>query len=69
MQGDIPDEVKAQIINALGSKLSMDLDELEAHDPEYEPSNRNQKLALQYREQCRKVLEGTLISLSEPEVP
>ena len=69
MQGDIPDEVKAQIINALGSKLSMDLDELEAHDPEYEPSNRNQELALQYREQCRKVLEGTLISLSAPEEP
>ena len=67
LRGDIDAGVRGQIVAALGSKLSMDLDELEAHDPEYEPANRNQELALQYREQCRKVLEGALINLSTPD--
>ena len=67
MRGTMPPEVKSKIINALGSKLSMDLEELETHDPEYEASNRNQEVALHYREQCRNVLEHALIRLSAPE--
>ncbi len=67
LRGNIPQAVKTHIIDALGSKLSMDLEELETHDPEYEPSNRNQELAVDYREQCRKVLECSLIRLSAPE--
>ncbi|RYP49520.1 hypothetical protein DL768_004786 [Monosporascus sp. mg162] len=64
MQGNIPAGLKEKIINALGSKLSMDLEEIEAHDPQYAPSNRNQQLALHYREQCKKVLERALTTLA-----
>ncbi|RYP75334.1 hypothetical protein DL771_002430 [Monosporascus sp. 5C6A] len=63
MQGSIPAGLKEKIIDALGSKLSMDLEEIEAHDPQYAASNRNQRLALQYREQCKKVLERALTTL------
>ncbi|KAH9886361.1 SET domain-containing protein [Xylariomycetidae sp. FL2044] len=64
MSGNIPKEQLHNIVDALGSKLSVDLEELEACDPEYEACNRNQELALAYREQCRKVLGNTLQSLS-----
>ncbi|RYP72764.1 hypothetical protein DL769_004380 [Monosporascus sp. CRB-8-3] len=64
MQGNIPAGLKEKIINALGSKLSMDLEEIEAHDPQYAASNWNQQLALHYREQCKKVLERALTSLA-----
>ncbi|KAI2602475.1 SET domain-containing protein [Hypoxylon sp. NC1633] len=63
MRGDIPGEVLTRIINALGSKLSTDLEDIEVHEPEYEAANRNQQLALRYREQCRKVLENALRGL------
>ncbi|KAI1371760.1 SET domain-containing protein [Hypoxylon crocopeplum] len=63
MRGDIPGEVLAKIVNALGSKLSIDLEGVEVNEPEYEAANRNQQLAIGYREQCRKVLENALRSL------
>ncbi|KAG4221511.1 hypothetical protein PC116_g30013 [Phytophthora cactorum] len=63
MQGDIRKEVLRKIVDILGSKLSMDLEEIEANEPEYEASNSNQQLAMLYREQCMKVLENTLRSL------
>ncbi|RYP11389.1 hypothetical protein DL764_000043 [Monosporascus ibericus] len=64
LQGNIPAGLKGKIINALGSKISMDLEEIEAHDPKYAASNRNQQLALHYREQCKKVLEHALTTLA-----
>ncbi|KAI0393216.1 SET domain-containing protein [Xylariaceae sp. FL0594] len=64
MQGRIPPEVLGELIDALGTKLTMDLEEIEAHDPPYEPANPNQELALRYREQCKKVLDQALASLS-----
>ncbi|KAI1104810.1 SET domain-containing protein [Jackrogersella minutella] len=63
MRGDIPGEVLEKIVNSLGSKLSIDLEDVEESEPEYEASNRNQQLAVCYREQCRKVLESALRSL------
>ncbi|KAI0112307.1 SET domain-containing protein [Hypoxylon sp. NC0597] len=63
MRGDIPGEVLRKIIDSLGSKLSIDLEDIEVNEPEYEAVNRNQQLALRYREQCRKVLENALRSL------
>ncbi|KAI1343703.1 hypothetical protein F5Y15DRAFT_426299 [Xylariaceae sp. FL0016] len=64
MQGKISDVMLERIVNALGSKLSMDLETIEAQDPEYEPANSNQQVAFTYREQCKKVLGNTLLSLS-----
>ncbi|KAI5864110.1 SET domain-containing protein [Durotheca rogersii] len=63
MRGDIPEEVLTRIVDSLGSKLSIDLNEIEVNDPEYEAVNRNQQLAVQYREQCQKVLRNALRSL------
>ncbi|KAI0834011.1 SET domain-containing protein [Hypoxylon sp. FL0890] len=63
MRGDIPGEVLGKIVNSLGSKLSVDLEDIEVNEPEYEAVNRNQQLALHYREQCRKVLENALRSM------
>ncbi|KAI2611437.1 SET domain-containing protein [Hypoxylon fragiforme] len=63
MRGEIPGEVLSKIINALGSKLSIDLDDLETNEPEYEAANHNQELATCYRDQCRYVLESALRSL------
>ncbi|KAI1134309.1 SET domain-containing protein [Hypoxylon sp. FL0543] len=63
MRGDIPGEVLGKIIDSLGSKLSIDLESIEVNEPEYEAINRNQQLALDYREQCRKVLENALRSM------
>ncbi|OTB12013.1 hypothetical protein K445DRAFT_204668 [Daldinia sp. EC12] len=63
MRGDIRKEVLRKIVDILGSKLSMDLEEIEENEPEYEASNSNQQLAMLYREQCMKVLENTLRSL------
>ncbi|OTB04555.1 hypothetical protein M426DRAFT_152616 [Hypoxylon sp. CI-4A] len=63
MRGEIPDEVLEKIVNSLGSKLSIDLEEIEINEPEYEPANRNQQLATQYRDQCSKVLQNALRSL------
>jgi protein-histidine N-methyltransferase len=64
MQGRIPREVLGELIDALGTKLTIDLEEIEAHDPPYEASNQNQELAFRYREQCKKVLDRALASLS-----
>ncbi|CAJ2510608.1 Uu.00g062330.m01.CDS01 [Anthostomella pinea] len=64
MRGKIPEALLEQIVDALGSKLSIDLEALEQFGPEYEAVNRNQELALLYREQCRKVLMNALLSLS-----
>ncbi|KAJ2969377.1 hypothetical protein NUW58_g10003 [Xylaria curta] len=64
MQGNIPPELLEEIIDSLGTKLSIDLEEIEQHDPPYEATNRNQELALLYRSQCKKVLDYALASLS-----
>ncbi|KAI2468861.1 SET domain-containing protein [Annulohypoxylon bovei var. microspora] len=63
MRGEIPDEVLRKIIDSLGSKLSIDLEDVEVNEPEYEGTNRNQQLAICYREQCAKVLQMALRSL------
>ncbi|KAI1388177.1 SET domain-containing protein [Hypoxylon trugodes] len=63
MRGEIPGEVVTKIVDSLGSKLSMDLEEIEVNEPEYEPTNRNQQLAIEHRDQCKKVLENALRSL------
>ncbi|KAI1324402.1 SET domain-containing protein [Xylariaceae sp. FL0255] len=65
MQGKIPESIQHQIIDALSAKLNIDLEELELNNPEYEPANRNQTLALLYREQCKNVLRNALTSLSD----
>ncbi|KAI5920877.1 hypothetical protein F4810DRAFT_680867 [Camillea tinctor] len=67
MQGNISKALLDKIVDALGSKLSMDLEELELQDPEYEPVNKNQELAMLYRNQCKKVLGNVLLSLSTAE--
>ncbi|KAI8957631.1 SET domain-containing protein [Daldinia sp. FL1419] len=63
LRGEIQDEVLRKIVDTLGAKLSLDLEEMEITEPEYEPINSNQKLAVIYREQCRKVLQNALRSL------
>ncbi|KAI1471795.1 SET domain-containing protein [Daldinia caldariorum] len=63
MQGDIQHEVLRKIVDILGSKLSIDLEEIEVNEPEYEANNSNQELAVLYREQCVRVLESALCSL------
>ncbi|KAI0171734.1 SET domain-containing protein [Hypoxylon sp. FL1284] len=63
MRGEISEEVLEKIINTLGAKLSIDLQEIVENEPEYEAANRNQHLALCYREQCSRVLENALRSL------
>ncbi|KAI0008756.1 SET domain-containing protein [Xylariaceae sp. FL0662B] len=68
MRGDIPADLILTIVNTLGSKLSIDLEEIEANEPEYEPANRNQELATRYTEQCKKVLVNTLRSLMTADV-
>ncbi|KAI1158134.1 SET domain-containing protein [Nemania serpens] len=64
MQGSIPQGLLDEIIGCLGAKLTMDLEEIERHDPPYEAANPNQELALLYRAQCKKVLDNALASLS-----
>ncbi|KAI4868167.1 SET domain-containing protein [Hypoxylon rubiginosum] len=63
MRGDISEQVLEKIINSLGAKMSIDLEDIEENEPEYEAANRNQHLATCYRDQCRKVLENALRSL------
>ncbi|KAI0376416.1 SET domain-containing protein [Hypomontagnella monticulosa] len=63
MSGDIEGEILEKIVNSLGAKLSIDLEDINENEPEYEAANRNQELAIRYREQCRKVLENVLRSL------
>ncbi|KAI0185199.1 SET domain-containing protein [Xylaria flabelliformis] len=64
MRGRIPPRLLEEIIDSLGTKLSIDLEEIELHDPPYEAANKNQELALLYRRQCKKVLDHALASLS-----
>ncbi|KAI2622278.1 SET domain-containing protein [Xylaria nigripes] len=64
MRGKIPAGILDEIIDALGTKLTIDLEEIELHDPPYEAANQNQELALLYRTQCKKVLDQALTSLS-----
>ncbi|KAI3329760.1 SET domain-containing protein [Ustulina deusta] len=64
MQGRIPRGLLEEIINALGTKLTIDLEEIERHDPPFEATNQNQELSLLYRSQCKKVLDHALASLS-----
>ncbi|KAI1204491.1 SET domain-containing protein [Annulohypoxylon truncatum] len=63
MRGEIADEILRKIIDSLGSKLSVDLEDLEINEPDYEAANRNQQLVVRYREQCWSVLENALRSL------
>jgi len=73
LAGDIPEELTDEIINALGTKLSIDLEKIEAAEAEMqasgkaEPRNGNQQIALLYRNQCKHVLENALASLSGDE--
>lgn len=73
LAGDIPEDVTDEIINALGTKLSIDLEKIEAAEAEMqasgkgEPRNGNQQVALLYRNQCKRVLENALASLSGDE--
>lgn len=73
LAGDIPEDVTDEIINALGTKLSIDLEKIEAAEVEMqasgkgEPRNGNQQVALLYRNQCKRVLENALASLSGDE--
>ncbi|KAI1434004.1 SET domain-containing protein [Xylaria sp. CBS 124048] len=64
MRGEIPEELLQEIVDSLGTKLSIDLEEMEVHDPPYEAVNSNQELAVLYRAQCQKVLDCALASLS-----
>ncbi|KAI1151490.1 SET domain-containing protein [Nemania diffusa] len=64
MQGRIPQGLLEEIIDSVGTKLTIDLEEIECHDPPYEATNSNQELALLYRRQCKKVLDHALTSLS-----
>ncbi|KAI1192624.1 SET domain-containing protein [Nemania serpens] len=64
MQGRIPQGLLDEIIGYLGEKLTMDLENIERHDPPYEATNPNQELALIYRTQCKNVLCNALASLS-----
>jgi hypothetical protein len=67
MQGRISQGLLEEIIDSLGTKLTIDLEEIELHDPPYEATNPNQELALLYRHQCKKVLDHALASLSHAE--
>ncbi|KAI1299884.1 SET domain-containing protein [Xylaria venustula] len=69
MEGRLSQELFEEIIDALGTKLTIDLEEIELHDPPYEPINSNQELALLYRSQCKKVLMNALASLSNAAEP
>ncbi|KAK5635921.1 hypothetical protein RRF57_011633 [Xylaria bambusicola] len=64
LQGRISQGLLEEIVDTLGTKLTLDLEEIEAHDPPYEATNHNQELALLYRVQCKKVLDHALSSLS-----
>ncbi|KAI0515163.1 SET domain-containing protein [Xylaria bambusicola] len=64
LQGRISQGLLGEIVDALGTKLTLDLEEIELHDPSYEATNQNQELALLYRVQCKKVLDRALSSLS-----
>jgi hypothetical protein len=67
MRGRIPQKRLEDIIDNLGTKLTIDLEEIELHDSPYEATNHNQELALLYRGQCKKVLDHALASLSSVE--
>ncbi|KAI0966080.1 SET domain-containing protein [Xylaria arbuscula] len=69
MQGRLPQELFEEIIDSLGTKLTIDLEKIELHDPPYESTNSNQELALRYRGQCKKVLIDALASLSNAAEP
>lgn len=62
MAGNMPKTIRDRIIQALGSKLSLDLDTLGELEVEY--LNPNQELAMLYRQQCRNVLENALRALA-----
>lgn len=69
MAGNLPSTIRERIIQALGSKLSYDLDSLEAVEVPREDLNPNQQLAVQYRDQCQAVFENALRSLASAAVP
>lgn len=62
MAGRIAPELRDRIVGLLGSKLSNDLDELDAYEMPL-AANANQRLALEYRGQCRSVIVAALRSL------
>lgn len=76
--GQVPEELHelvARIQQALSAKLQYDYQLLEQTDPTsvysedesdepWKPANRNQKLALEYRKQCEKVLLAALQSVA-----
>ncbi|KAK7978402.1 hypothetical protein PG988_005892 [Apiospora saccharicola] len=68
MSGRIAPPVKERIVQALGSKLSQDLDVLEEVEVPTEGLSENQRLAVRYREQCVKTLENALRCLASDDV-
>jgi hypothetical protein len=64
MAGKMERAVRDRIIQALGSKLSFDLDTLEEIEVPRDGLNSNQQLAVQYRDQCQQVFECALRSLA-----
>lgn len=62
--GRIAPPVKERIVQALGSKLSQDLDVLEEVEVPTEGLSENQRLAARYRAQCVKTLENALRCLA-----
>lgn len=64
MAGQMPKDVRDRIVQALGSKLSFDMDTLDEIEVPREGLNTNQQLAVLYRDQCRQVFENALRSLA-----
>lgn len=64
MAGKLPKAIHERIIQALGSKLSFDLDTLDEIEVPRDDLNPNQQLAVLYRDQCQKVFENALRSLA-----
>ncbi|KAK3937360.1 ribosomal lysine N-methyltransferase set10 [Diplogelasinospora grovesii] len=57
--GELRDRVKGALLTKLGN----DFERLVQMDPEFAPATKNQELALQYREQCKRVYEAAIQAL------
>ncbi|KAF2994435.1 hypothetical protein E8E14_002985 [Neopestalotiopsis sp. 37M] len=69
MAGNLPRAIHERIVQALGSKLTFDLDTLEEIEVPREGLNSNQQIAVQYRDQCQSVFENALRSLTSAMAP
>ncbi|KAH6640073.1 hypothetical protein BKA67DRAFT_665440 [Truncatella angustata] len=64
MAGNMPKAIHERIIQALGSKLSFDLDTLDEVEVPRDGLNANQQLAVEYRDQCQSVFINALRALA-----